>query len=413
MNHVDSAETAKHLTGLWRLAAEKYAKRVHMCSVLIWKFTRYLKTGKLPNSMDELLAMDRRFIRIHKVVLRNVHIEEDRTSIITTEDIIKRLIPFLNAQSLRLSIVSFSMRAEDKNVAMYLELFQQHVTFGCAGLKYLGPQSEDYLAFQAKNNSVLAGLSLSGWPKSDRVEDLVIELLRRPKLVLISLSGGRGQIVTMRTIEVGFKLWHESGKPINMSVDTNVSEEELLSLPVPEDVTVTTKRITHKYGVTLLIRWRKENTPDLIFTFEYSSTGLVVTAARPEFRCYNGTKSISRLDEIATVNTTVACPTKQCFAKRTDVFKLWKRQVIEGFVYGCHNVSYSECGDGENMLPKESPEERKQAAAQGIWAMYCCNTTLCNESLEKAIRNLASSSSTLSPIFIGLLIFFAVYRFSH
>ncbi|KAK0428130.1 hypothetical protein QR680_010623 [Steinernema hermaphroditum] len=160
----------------------------------------------------------------------------------------------------------------------------------------------------------------------------------------------------------------------------------------------------------------------------------IVASARSELRCHFAKKNIEGLDEVSIIKSTVECPVKQCIAIRR------KEEVVESLAYGCFNASYTECGDGENILPKLPSEKRKKATTDGVLAMYCCNKTLCNESLEKTIRNglapekpapstsapssssppfstpysttpssSAPSCSTLSPTFIELLIFFGVF----
>ncbi|KAK0428037.1 hypothetical protein QR680_010559 [Steinernema hermaphroditum] len=138
----------------------------------------------------------------------------------------------------------------------------------------------------------------------------------------------------------------------------------------------------------------------------------IFTSARSDFQCYNGSEVANELYAVIDKKT-VECATKQCIAMLGD-FATDKMNVIKGTTqYFCNKNASPVCGDGEDILPKMAPERRKQAIGKGASEMYCCNKTRCNESLKKAKRNLVPSSSTLTPIFIGLLIFFGVYSASN
>ncbi|KAK0428304.1 hypothetical protein QR680_010719 [Steinernema hermaphroditum] len=286
----DCAETAKQVTGIWKKAAVKYADNMQKFKVDVWKNAKnkwYCRLEgcldmdgwpddvKLPQSLAELFAIDRRFVRIVSV---SVGYEYDFESpdytlggsiiAISKEDLVKKLIPFLNMQSAVLCSLSkcqFSAPSYYGNVAEYLKMFKRYVTFAHTQLSYSGRESEEFFEAQVKNNYVLNDLrfrALPDWPYSERTEDLLIELLRtRNKMKLQIIMAGL--MLTMKTVKTIFKWWYESGKPIDIRTNTNVTEEDLLALPVPDDVSRTEERVEDEKEKRFLVRWRKEGAPEL------------------------------------------------------------------------------------------------------------------------------------------------------
>ncbi|KAK0428038.1 hypothetical protein QR680_010560 [Steinernema hermaphroditum] len=147
----------------------------------------------------------------------------------------------------------------------------------------------------------------------------------------------------------------------------------------------------------------------------------IVTSARSEFQCYNVTVAVTA-DSAAKQGNITECPVKKCGAVRFKV----EGTEADLVSYSCEDKSTADeltadCGNGENIFLKASLKDKKKLPkGASMLEAYCCNTSLCNESLEKTKKNLAPSSSapssttsssstassTLTPIFIGLLIFF-------
>ncbi|KAK0428262.1 hypothetical protein QR680_010700 [Steinernema hermaphroditum] len=282
MKKDDCAEIAKQLTGLWKSAAERYAENLRRFEMKIWKntednwFCRLDRTRdmnddiKLPDSIAELLAIDRRFVRIANVTIDRDGSRYPGGSIIamSKDDLIKKLIPFLNALTVHPAQCSYDPSDYHEHRCAYLDIFQRYVAFRTLYLIHHGPESEDYLAAQVKNNLFLSYIEIKGWldwPNSDRVEDLVVEFMRRPK-VKVRIQGNL--MVTTKTIEAVFKLWHESGKSIDLGWARGPTEEELLSLPLPKGVKRTEERENGLLLTTFIVRWTKKNTPDLTYKFQ-------------------------------------------------------------------------------------------------------------------------------------------------
>ncbi|KAK0428039.1 hypothetical protein QR680_010561 [Steinernema hermaphroditum] len=159
----------------------------------------------------------------------------------------------------------------------------------------------------------------------------------------------------------------------------------------------------------------------------------IFTSARSEFQCYADLKGPNETPTIK-----VECAAKLCSAEPSGTHVV---------MYSC--ADHSKCGKRENM-----PSEKKKGETnQGKSEIYCCTESLCNESLEKAKKKAlapktpapsssapsssapstsapsssspsssapssttsssSTASSTLTPIFIGLLIFFGVYSASN
>ncbi|KAK0428270.1 hypothetical protein QR680_010703 [Steinernema hermaphroditum] len=117
-------DDAKELSGLWRIAAEKYAENLCILEIAVWKDQGKWQCNiernwempedmKLPKSMGELLAMDRRFIRIGEVIFgRDADRPINGTVItISNKELVEKLIPFLNAQSFSSCTHRYTMQA--------------------------------------------------------------------------------------------------------------------------------------------------------------------------------------------------------------------------------------------------------------------------------------------------------------
>ncbi|KAK0428269.1 hypothetical protein QR680_010703 [Steinernema hermaphroditum] len=151
-------DDAKELSGLWRIAAEKYAENLCILEIAVWKDQGKWQCNiernwempedmKLPKSMGELLAMDRRFIRIGEVIFgRDADRPINGTVItISNKELVEKLIPFLNAQSFSSCTHRYTMQGSPEYRDEDRKTFQRYVNFNRLYMTYYGQHSEDYL----------------------------------------------------------------------------------------------------------------------------------------------------------------------------------------------------------------------------------------------------------------------------
>ncbi|KAK0428301.1 hypothetical protein QR680_010718 [Steinernema hermaphroditum] len=112
---------------------------------------------KLPKSIGELLSMDRRFIRISEIdVYDEVYNPSNGTvTSITKNEIVDKLIPFLNAQCLCYCSHYYNFGGYPKDLDEYFQVFQRYVNFYQLEVSYYDQHSEDYLVVHTKNNTRL------------------------------------------------------------------------------------------------------------------------------------------------------------------------------------------------------------------------------------------------------------------
>ncbi|KAK0428277.1 hypothetical protein QR680_010708 [Steinernema hermaphroditum] len=271
-------DAAKELTGLWKIAAEKCAENLCTLKVTLWKdiqgkwqctFERRWEMPedmKLPKSIGELLAMDRRFTRIGAVVFVGDAYQPINEAVITisNKELVEKLISFLNAQSLFSCVHHYMLQGSPESRDEDLEVFLRYDNIVGLFITYYGQHSEDYLVAQIKNSSRLDYLEINEavhWPHSEKVEDVFIEFLRKPmKIHLFVYTYPGSLMVTIRTVKDVFKQWCKTGKLSELKANSDVTEEELLPLTVPEGVTRHMKRANDDYESMFIIQWRRGTT---------------------------------------------------------------------------------------------------------------------------------------------------------
>ncbi|KAK0428400.1 hypothetical protein QR680_010781 [Steinernema hermaphroditum] len=293
---------AKQLRGVWKRAAEKYAENVYIFTTGIWRddggqwwynIWDHAQCQKGPASLDDLLRMDRRFVRFMRVTPGTGSISDEPAISISKQDLVNKYIPFLNLQSQRSTIFDLTDIAEHDTAVEYLKLFKEYTAFGFLTLSYYGVESENFLAAQIKNNSFLYTVGYKGcWPRSERIEDLSIEILRKPSITELCLPRDEeDNQLTMKVIKATFDLWWLSGRRVDVSGSVDETEVDVLSIPLPPDVTRSEKYEKRGLREKLTVRWSKETVPDftcVIFVGESVSLNSRYYGGEMENVCQDG-----------------------------------------------------------------------------------------------------------------------------
>ncbi|KAK0428327.1 hypothetical protein QR680_010735 [Steinernema hermaphroditum] len=233
---------AKKLTGLWKSAAEEYAKTVIILSLGIWKNVdgEWMCTpygggsdGRLPETMDELLSMDRRFVRFHCFCVGQGYSRPYRRFSTSKEELITRLFPLVNSRLMPYnSSFEIDQSCGKEEGLEYLQLFRHLISFHNLSILYLGPESEAFLATHAKNNTQLRSCILYGtWPESDEMEQLIIDLLITRKIKFDLCK------VTVKIAQTVLRLWLEGAHCGYIYGPIGVTRDELMEIAVPADIT--------------------------------------------------------------------------------------------------------------------------------------------------------------------------------
>ncbi|KAK0428391.1 hypothetical protein QR680_010774 [Steinernema hermaphroditum] len=251
---------AKKLTGLWKSAAEEYVKNVQMVSVTIWKnvdgewmysFFAGGFNGKVPKTMDELLSMDRRFVRFQDLYASEVYAEERRFQT-SKKELITRLFPYLNSRPMPYSTLHIDQDCGRETGLEYLELFHHLSSYYRLNFPYLGPESEAFLATQAKNNTRFGSCALYGtWPESDEMEQLIVDLLITRNITFEHCK------VTIKIAQTVLRLWI-AGVCCGYSYGpAGVTKDELMEIAVPAHITTREEWYAFRGNREMYITWSK------------------------------------------------------------------------------------------------------------------------------------------------------------
>uniref|UniRef100_A0A1I7XYM6 PcfJ-like protein n=1 Tax=Steinernema glaseri TaxID=37863 RepID=A0A1I7XYM6_9BILA len=228
----------------------------------------------LPKSLKELLAMDPRYLRCDEICVgmdrcMGTALELCRGK----ENITEKVIPFLCRAAFIKTGLEFEYSCPREKARFYMDIFRNMIIFSRLGLPYFGQETEDFLATQVANNYLLWNLAVQqDWPVTEANEDLVVQYLTRKKGDLEpqrALHLYESLKTNFRILKAAFDTWYQSeNEEVHVySVAGHLTMEEVLSLPVPEDVWrvegvyVDNGEYGDVYGDRLIsfIRWTKPN----------------------------------------------------------------------------------------------------------------------------------------------------------
>uniref|UniRef100_A0A1I7XYK8 F-box domain-containing protein n=1 Tax=Steinernema glaseri TaxID=37863 RepID=A0A1I7XYK8_9BILA len=233
------------------------------CEWSCWIETSHNET-LLPKSPKELLAMDPRYLRCIAIC-----VGEDRCMGWALElcrgkqNITEKVIPFLRRTAFIKTSLKFDESCPREKARFYMDIFRNMFIFDQLILPYFGEESRDFLAIQATNNNVLWDLDVrQDWPVTEANEDLVVHFLTKKKGDVDQervLHLEDSLKTNFRILKAAFDTWYQSeNEEVHVySVEGHLAKEEVLSLPVPEDVW-RVEGVYHE-GLVSFIRWTKPN----------------------------------------------------------------------------------------------------------------------------------------------------------
>uniref|UniRef100_A0A1I7Y4Q1 RNA-directed RNA polymerase n=1 Tax=Steinernema glaseri TaxID=37863 RepID=A0A1I7Y4Q1_9BILA len=257
---------AASLTGLWKTALSQYAANAQHVSLRIgcddvgwW----YYAPGKpyveqLLPPFEEFLLLSRRYFILRGVVVKR---KPDYTATYyrcSREDMVKRLAPFITAHARPFTYLDIRHKCPEELVLTAYEMFRTSYTFGELVLSYHGPKSEEFLFGHVKNNVGMRRFCQSNpWPHTEALEEHVMELLHSKSFRSLELASyymkqfalpqyrDRDFSVSLRATFAMFKAifdaWvhSENKNGIGMTGVTGLTLQDVLSMPVPANVTRT------------------------------------------------------------------------------------------------------------------------------------------------------------------------------
>ncbi|KAK0427949.1 hypothetical protein QR680_010502 [Steinernema hermaphroditum] len=276
--------TMTDLSGQWRSAAQRFLEKRRSFYIIIskddegWFYaigdekTRDIENG--PHSHEEFLSMDRRYIEVNHISVcfdpGHFHQLDVRKFQCSKEEIARRVVPFLTLRMRPNSTVSFLSGCPKEFTLECLDMFRSCFSFGNMDLVYVGPESEEFLALQLKNNPFLHWLVLRSWPHTETTEQLLLTFLnsrRNRTLDITQLPPHDIQSplnVTMTFVKAAVDSWVSGDEKRTLFVCGSVGAtlEEILSIPVPENVKRTEEEVEpeeEEEEGDIVVVWTKED----------------------------------------------------------------------------------------------------------------------------------------------------------
>uniref|UniRef100_A0A1I8AGS3 TIR domain-containing protein n=1 Tax=Steinernema glaseri TaxID=37863 RepID=A0A1I8AGS3_9BILA len=224
------------------------------------------------DSLDEMLARDRRFLRFRSIDFgHRLGISDEFVATCSKEDICNRLIPLIVRQLRPCNNISLwyddgqGSTLSRQHVRMFLDAFLNCKGFRqrcySLGLPYFGPESEQFLTTMLEDDCNLDYLYLhSDWPHSDTLERLVLKFLSH-KVICFGINGleDGGLKLNPTILKAVFDAWYRAENSFSAAGPWNGDIEALLSIPVPQNVTRTQPKPKTKGEDESFIVWTKDN----------------------------------------------------------------------------------------------------------------------------------------------------------
>uniref|UniRef100_A0A1I7Y6I6 NodB homology domain-containing protein n=1 Tax=Steinernema glaseri TaxID=37863 RepID=A0A1I7Y6I6_9BILA len=271
------------LTGRWKAAVRSYTDKVQDITVGFkcidgqWSYSTNIDKTNKGKSLDELLAMNRRFVRCdHIGVHSGIHPIGYHTTC-PKEEIFTRLIPFLVQQSRFYRRLWFDEGLSSQDARVYFDLF-----LSCRGfefrdlhLPYFGPETVEFLSACLEHNIKYLTLTTS-WPWSQALEEIIRKYLNvgtgQHFDVFTEEDDESGESFMCPSIlKIIFDAWDKVDNYFEFSTPWCGDLEPMLSIPLPPDVTRTQGKMMDEN--TSVVLWSKENGSVLSCSVSWGSNG--------------------------------------------------------------------------------------------------------------------------------------------
>uniref|UniRef100_A0A1I7ZWX1 FBA_2 domain-containing protein n=1 Tax=Steinernema glaseri TaxID=37863 RepID=A0A1I7ZWX1_9BILA len=269
-------ELLNGLTGRWKAAAGRYAENTLFLSITIycedgeWGYATYMCGQEI--SYEDLLALDRRFVRCTSIDVCNEPDTCDFPFPCSKEKLFNQVIPFFIQRSSPFSGIQFLPNIhgiEMEHARMYLKSLRSYIDLGLREtmlkLSYYGQESEDFVAAWVDSNHCNRSVILdTSWPQTQAIEDLVLKYLRRKNyinfFIFCSTSEIEGHLkMNAKLLEATLDTWSKLDNDSFFTVGGAWSKdvEDLLSIPLPPNVTREEPTMDGEKVST--IEWTKED----------------------------------------------------------------------------------------------------------------------------------------------------------
>ncbi|KAK0427611.1 hypothetical protein QR680_010324 [Steinernema hermaphroditum] len=286
--------TTAELSGQWKSAAQIFLDKRRIFFIKIskddegwWYALHDSKTWDIengPHSHEEFLSMDRTHMECCIISVNYKFDEQDgRQFRCSKEEIARRVVPFLTLRMRPHSTLLFSRDCPKEIAQECLNMFRSCFSFGMLNLVYVGPESEEFLALQLKNNQFLCGLSLRCWQHTETTEQLLLTFLNSRKkryLDITHYSDIQSPLkVTIRIVKAAVDSWVRGDYKRALSVYGNigVTPAEILSIPLPENVAMSEEEGEEEGN--FCVRWIKVDGSSLKCDVDFSDDQVLIDSS--------------------------------------------------------------------------------------------------------------------------------------
>ncbi|KAK0427781.1 hypothetical protein QR680_010423 [Steinernema hermaphroditum] len=282
--------TMAELLGHWGIATQRFLEKCRTFNMTIskddegWWYsiadenTRDMENG--PHSHEEFLSMDRRYVEFHHIFICVGQSDGDKFRC-SKEEIVRRVVPFLILRMRPDSTLVFMSDYLKEITLDYYNMFRSCFSFRHLDLVYVGPESEEFLALQLQNNPFLCSLTLCSWPQTDATEQLLLIFLNsRGNRLLFFRQSSEIQPplkITIEFVKAAVQSWVGGGERRALFGNAGVTREEILSIPLPENVTRTEKEGEQEGD--LCVRYTKEDGSSLTCEVRFSIGCISINSA--------------------------------------------------------------------------------------------------------------------------------------
>uniref|UniRef100_A0A1I7ZP52 FBA_2 domain-containing protein n=1 Tax=Steinernema glaseri TaxID=37863 RepID=A0A1I7ZP52_9BILA len=272
------------LAGRWNAAVRSYDENLKQVSLTLycnsgeWGYSMQVHRAHEDWSFEDLLPLDRRYVRCVSITLDTEHYVSDFYAACSQEKFFTKLLPFFLQQSDSHLSLSVAVGISMQHIQMYFDAFLSCKVFRlrCSEicLPYYGPESVQFLATILEGDCNLQSLSLpSYWPHSEPLERLMLKFLggKIYHCNIPDLWTGDGHVKLNSTIlkavfdawyrmeKIDHERWLLRGSHFTAYVPWNYDLEQLLAIPVPPNVIRTQRKPKEKDSDESFILWTRED----------------------------------------------------------------------------------------------------------------------------------------------------------
>uniref|UniRef100_A0A1I7XZI4 FBD domain-containing protein n=1 Tax=Steinernema glaseri TaxID=37863 RepID=A0A1I7XZI4_9BILA len=261
-------ELSGALTGRWKAASDQHAQNLTTITVQFgkddvgWFYKMETSDGRLIKSPAELSRCSKRYTAIARVEVVLLPFWTNEPTRCLKDEIVVELAPLLRERLAPRFCLMVHHCPEDVALAAY-QMFPSPFTVDALHIIFHCKESEDLVVAHLDNNPRIRRLVLSGFPHTTTLEDRILKLLRSASFQCFSLEYNFTIPFTLEMFKAFLDAWLQAEQSITQYLTAigggsrGVEPREILSIPVPPDVTRTVKDSPHLNKLSVL--WTKAN----------------------------------------------------------------------------------------------------------------------------------------------------------